>query len=987
MVLGTVILCGIACAQELIQDSVSSRSPDVYMNQLRPEYGVNFKYNGMIAHSLERMWVVLRIPLPDLEYLVNGLPFDWVLPFQEELRNCSEAYQNMNKEEQLYASSMKGVYNSYPCELCKRSQKRRQDRLTQISEELRTIVSREFPAALPQLFGTGGDDKGPTSISRSKRFAFLAALGKVAISGLVPIASELVSSKIRKKRNKAVVNAINALRSQVATNTQEMYTMKDQMVVFQNKVLDLTKGVGEALQAHKEETKTQMNAMYEGITTYLRERDQGLIRELEKRDRYMSAFIKVHMIRTGTEDACRQLMDIYDIEMIGPAERVLAAYKRVLRSIAVLGKGYLPQELVGFTELQGIINNVTKVIRQKGGAYVPALESIYHYYDMKLVSFMVDPEAKDMVVTFPVLLKPVNMDPLKLYEIETVHVPVEDQDPLANTYTRVVTSKPYIATAPSFYIQLRIPELRMCKVIGFEYFCEELFTMKHRMKHTCESTLFYRDSTKDVNEHCEFEYHYNKTVIPSVLDGGDTVVLANMKQKKSLTCRETQNLEQPAQIPPSSYVTVSRSLLCGCHLTSDLVTVMSSLSACDINSTAPKMLTFQINPAFLGSMKNLSHLLHQTPLDLKLPDVTIDYMINNSIRNTPVTIPCSIPDVRNPDSKDRPDTLSQLLSDAEQMQKEFVEVRVENQKAFDAWLKDQKDNPPESLSWINRWEVIFFNCLAALAVIFVCIIIAWVAMKQKAMRSMIYGYMGANLPMTKAFDEFTLPPEPPATVVCQNRYITYIMTVLSIITVCVVIYRLYKSQSLCKGIRLNGLVQVYLTISSNERLVRIKLKEVQAHLGLFMIVGCMKSDQLQFLPGTLRGRLNIDWSGYSLFYDGRINEVPNTLSVGFFPNMQLKSIFRTNTVSAYFEIKRGDGWWIPRHSLIVPPRDGTLHDDELALRRDLYHLEQDDDFRQGAPSRGISNPLARSEEASTRRATRDRVLETRLISSEETLEL
>ena len=45
-----------------------------------------------------------------------------------------------------------------------------------------------------------------------------------------------------------------------------------------------------------------------------------------------------------------------------------------------------------------------------------------------------------------------------------------------------------------YYIQLRIQELRMCEQIRHTYYCEELFLVKHKSKHNCESAIFYNSS-------------------------------------------------------------------------------------------------------------------------------------------------------------------------------------------------------------------------------------------------------------------------------------------------------------------------------------------------------------------------------------------------------------------------------------------------------------------------------------------------------------
>jgi len=932
--------------------AAAMRSSDVYMNQLRPEYGVNFKYNGLIAHSLERMWVVLRIPLPDLDF---GHETDWDLTVPKSLTSCGQGIPDS------IVGNASDFYHGYirvgrSCELCKKAYAQKERVVQSNRESLKYLVEKEFPAALPELFIAKNVSSGPGEHIRNKRF--VAALAKMALGGLIPIASELISSKIRRKRNEAVVRAINSLRSHAQRNTEAMFALKQDMTIFGDKIVKNTQNIAEKVREHKLEATRRFQKIESEINKATVTMNQ-MLDKLHNHELYAKILTQYFVAYMNAHDRCQEMHRVMDEEMIRPTTEILLQYRKVLRSIAILGRGYLPAELVGFETLKAIIDDTMKVVSQRGGGYMPALESIHHYYDMKLVSFLVDPNSRDLVLTFPILLKPSNMDPLKLFEIETVHVPVEDADKQTQTFTRVQMSKPYIAAGSNFYIQLRIPELRMCKVIGFEFFCEELFTMKHRTKHTCESTIFYGASADVISNHCTFRYYYNATVIPSVLDGGDIIVLANMKTDKKLTCGQTQNLGVPAEIPRSSYVTVSRSFLCGCHLTTDLVTIMSSLSACDINSTTPKVLKFTVNPAFTQTIRNLSQALNATKLRIDISEEKLDTVLRSTESFTPVDLPFAIPDIRNPESLERPDTIDALVNDANEIRKELEEWNQDNQREYTDWLKEQAEKPPESLEWINRWEVIFFNCLAAVGVILVCIIVAWVIMKQSKLRALVYGYMGTNIPLSKAIplggeeiEPFTMPPPEPATVVCQNQYIGYVMTAISIIAMIVVAIKVLRSQTLCKGVKLRGLVTVFLTVSSDERLVRLKLKEVQAHLGLFMIAGCLNSDQVQLIPGVLRGRLHVDWTNYSILYDNKALEMPTTLKLGFFDNMRLKSIFSTNKVSAYFEIKRGDGWWIPRHSLVVPCHDDeTAYDEEYAIRPEYYDLEQEDTLREGVPSR------------------------------------
>ena len=60
----------------------------------------------------------------------------------------------------------------------------------------------------------------------------------------------------------------------------------------------------------------------------------------------------------------------------------------------------------------------------------------------------------------------------------------------------------------------------MCKSIGYIYYCEELFVVKHKSKHSCASAIFYELGPSQVIRNCKFDSMYNETVPPVILDGG-----------------------------------------------------------------------------------------------------------------------------------------------------------------------------------------------------------------------------------------------------------------------------------------------------------------------------------------------------------------------------------------------------------------------------------------------------------------------------------
>ena len=180
----------------------------------------------------------------------------------------------------------------------------------------------------------------------------------------------------------------------------------------------------------------------------------------------------------------------------------------MLDSIGILSTGHLPPLLFPPTVLKNIAMNAINLVCKSHPDYVLTIDHITEYYDMKLATFGVDSD-DNMVIAFPVFVKDHTRKPKTSNEIETVKVPIPDKNKAADSYSEVKYNKPYLAINHDYYIQLRIQELRMCKQIRHTYYCEELFLVKHKSKHSCESAIFYNLTSDVVYSVCRFQHYYN----------------------------------------------------------------------------------------------------------------------------------------------------------------------------------------------------------------------------------------------------------------------------------------------------------------------------------------------------------------------------------------------------------------------------------------------------------------------------------------------
>ena len=159
-------------------------------------------------------------------------------------------------------------------------------------------------------------------------------------------------------------------------------------------------------------------------------------------------------------------------------------------AIRILAKRYLPISLITPFILKKILKKVRNTVRKTNPDYDLGIKRLNLYYDMKLVTFGVDTD-KNPIVQFPVFIQPYTQQPLILYQIETVPVPIINQNTQAQSYMHLWVDRPYITLNSETYITIRQQELRTCKRIGYELYSEELFIIKHKSKYSCESTVYF----------------------------------------------------------------------------------------------------------------------------------------------------------------------------------------------------------------------------------------------------------------------------------------------------------------------------------------------------------------------------------------------------------------------------------------------------------------------------------------------------------------
>ena len=302
---------------------------------------------------------------------------------------------------------------------------------------------------------------------RPKQGAILASvLGGIA-SSVIGLAYEGISSFLHHKRCKALHKAMTVMAKKTDLQQNQIHHLKDTMNVYGAyntlTALIITVHNMQNTTTWKERTfEGKLNQMYQ---VYLNE--EGA---------HNSAINSVLFLTTVRE----KYVKMY--------ERFFEELKIYSKAIRILLKGYLSIYLLSLSKLENILNEARKVITKSNKDYDLGLTRLYLYYNMKLVTFGID-NKRNLIVQFPVFVQPYTWKRLMMYQIETVPVPILDQNEKAQSYTQLKIDKPYKALDTETYITLRTQALHMCKKIGYEYYCEELFVVKSKTRYSCASTF------------------------------------------------------------------------------------------------------------------------------------------------------------------------------------------------------------------------------------------------------------------------------------------------------------------------------------------------------------------------------------------------------------------------------------------------------------------------------------------------------------------
>ena len=292
------------------------------------------------------------------------------------------------------------------------------------------------------------------------------------ITSFIGLAYEGISNFLQHKRNSGFHKAVNAMNNKANIQHNKLMKLDDTMLMCGiYNVETLEKLINTVCEIHN--TTSSHEKLFAG------EHNHSIFRIL-----YTHSLGLQHY-STNSLLYLRITQDKY----ISLYRELITQLHTYVSAIRILANGYLPNTLIKPNELQEILTQVKNLLHISNPDYSLVLDRLHLYYDMQLITFGIDKDM-NLVIQFPVFIQPYTQRPLVLYQLKTVPGPILDRNNKAQSYMHLQVKKPYIALNSETYISLRHQELRSCKRIGCEFYCEELFVVKHKSSYSCESAIY-----------------------------------------------------------------------------------------------------------------------------------------------------------------------------------------------------------------------------------------------------------------------------------------------------------------------------------------------------------------------------------------------------------------------------------------------------------------------------------------------------------------
>ena len=118
--------------------------------------------------------------------------------------------------------------------------------------------------------------------------------------------------------------------------------------------------------------------------------------------------------------------------------------------------------------------------------------------------------------------------------------------------------------------------------------------------------IYFNWDTETIIENCKFKFYYKIDITPTVLDGGNEIILDNWPNDKHIICNINNDI--PVRIPIHSYILVYRSVLFNCGIEAENHFLLKSSAVCE-SANSKLTMYFTANTAFVNYLDKFPNLI------------------------------------------------------------------------------------------------------------------------------------------------------------------------------------------------------------------------------------------------------------------------------------------------------------------------------------------------------------------------------------------
>ena len=177
--------------------------PELQRNILNFGYGINYEYEGMLAYSFDRSYVVTKFMLPmigDIKF--SKLDFDYTSAYMDKEYPPNTYSRRYRLELRAYCNKVKPFVTYY------------NKLINSYNNTAHNILEKDINLLLPQVG------------NRQKR-----GIITTVISSFICLAHEGISSFLQCKRNSALHKAVNAMNNKANIQQNKLMKLDDTMLM------------------------------------------------------------------------------------------------------------------------------------------------------------------------------------------------------------------------------------------------------------------------------------------------------------------------------------------------------------------------------------------------------------------------------------------------------------------------------------------------------------------------------------------------------------------------------------------------------------------------------------------------------------------------------------------------------------------------------------------------------------------------------------